>query len=263
MGRGKGMKKKLILLLCVCVFGSMSTITGCSEKKEAKKEETEQKKELKKIGEEKGSDYKIELKNSTGKKITGISVKLIETTEYPENMLKNGEIYEVGESRELYYTVPESNVGGEKELTSGYDIQLTFEDNSTAELHSFPFEDIKKGEICFDEVAYVKYTSVSSKDKVETKEAELAIKTEKEAEAKAAAEAAAQAAAEEAARQEAEEEAARQAAEEAARQAAEEEAARQAAEEAARAEEQQNSNTQNSPEESNSGDGCVQDGLLW
>lgn len=178
-------------------------------------------------------------------------------------MLKNGEIYEVGESRELYYTVPESNVGGEKELTSGYDIQLTFEDNSTAELHSFPFEDIKKGEICFDEVAYVKYTSVSSKDKVETKEAELAIKTEKEAEAKAAAEAAAQAAAEEAARQEAEEEAARQAAEEAARQAAEEEAARQAAEEAARAEEQQNSNTQSSPEESNSGDGCVQDGLLW
>lgn len=69
MGRGKGMKKKLILLLCVCVFGSMSTITGCSEKKEAKKEETEQKKELKKIGEEKGSDYKIELKNSTGKKL--------------------------------------------------------------------------------------------------------------------------------------------------------------------------------------------------
>ena len=59
MGRGKGMKKKLVLLLCVCVFGSMSTITGCSEKKEAKKEETEQKKELKKIGEEKGRMKKL------------------------------------------------------------------------------------------------------------------------------------------------------------------------------------------------------------
>ena len=53
------MKKKLVLLLCVCVFGSMSTITGCSEKKEAKKEETEQKKELKKIGEEKGRMKKL------------------------------------------------------------------------------------------------------------------------------------------------------------------------------------------------------------
>lgn len=256
------MKKKLVLVLCVCMFGSVSMATGCSEKQEQKKEVTEEKKELKKIGEEKGSDYKVELKNHTGKKITGVRIKLIEDMEYPENMLKHGDIYENGESRELYYSTPKKSAGGEqgeKELTPGYDIQLTFEDNSVAELHSFPFEDIKKGEICLEEVAYIKYKSVSSKDEVATKEAELAIKAQKESEMKAAAEAAAKAAAEEAARKEAE----AQAAAEAARQAAEEEAARQAAEEAARAAERQNSSTQSSPEESSAGDGCVEDGLLW
>ena len=253
------MKKKLLMILCVCILGAMAVTTGCSEKKEPKQKMTEKVENLKKIGNEKNSDYKVELKNSTGKKIIGFSVKLMEESTYPANMLESGDIYDAGESRELYYKVPKkfaSGEAGEKELTPGYDIQLTFEDSSVMELHAFPFEDIKKGEICFEEVAYLKYTSVASKEKVDTKEAELMIKSQKEAERQATEEAARQEAerqaAEEAARQEAE----RQAAEEAARQ----EAERQAAEEAAA--QQQNDNAQDNSAET-AGDGCVQDGLLW
>lgn len=262
-------------MFCICILGVMAVTAGCSEKKEPKQKTTQKAEKLKKIGKEKDSDYKVELKNSTGKEIIGVSVKLMEESTYPANMLENGDVYGVGESRELYYKVPQKPVSGEngeKELTPGYDIQLTFADNSIAELHAFPFADIKKGELCFEEVAYLKYTSVASKEKVDTKESELMIKDQKAAEVKAAEEAAkqeaeaqaAQKAEEEAARQEAE----RQAAEEAARQ----EAERQAAEEAARQEaerqaeeaaaQQQNDNVQNNSGET-AGDGCVQDGLLW
>lgn len=254
------MKKKLLALLCISIAGAMFITVGCSAKKEAPKVTEEKSKKLESIGIEKDSDYKVELKNNTGKKIISLSVKVMEDTAYPESMLKAGEIFEAGESRNLFYKAPETSVTGEqgdKMLNPGYDIQLAFEDNTIAELHAFPFEDIKKGEICFEEVAYLKYTSKSSKQKVDTKEAELAVKDQKEA----AEEEAARQAAEEAARKAAEEEAAHQAAEEAARKAAEEEAARQAAEEAARRQAEQQNNSQDDAQ--TAGDGCVQDGLLW
>lgn len=228
------MKKKLLLLACLCMMGVMVLTTGCSDKKEETTKTTEEKEpELKTIGTESEDAFKVELKNSTGKDITAISVKLTETAEYPATMLEAGDVFADEESRILYYKAEEATAdtanaedANAKVLTQGYDIQLTFEDSSTAELHSFPFEDIEKGEICFaDEVAYVSYTSVSTEQKVETKEAELTIKADKEAaEKKAAEEAAAQAAAE----QKAAEEAAAQAA---AEQAAAEAAAAQAAQE--------------------------------
>lgn len=256
------MRKKL-MIIGVCILGCMFMVAGCSTQKKEKKIVVEEKKEeLKSIGSEKESDYKVELKNNTGKKIIGVSVKLMEEEAYPENMLKSGDIYEVGESRNLFYMIPkkieemEASEEGDKELTPGYDVLLTFEDNNVLELHSFPFDDIKKGEICLsDGIVYLKYVSVGSKEKVETKGAELAIKSQKEeavareAEEAARAEAAAQeAAAEEAARAEA---------------AAQEAAAREAAEEAARAEATQQNNANNSSEESDGEDSCLGDGLLY
>ena len=229
------MKKKLLLAACLCMIGIMGLATGCSDKETEEKAASTEKKEeeLKVIGTESEDAFKVELKNSTGKDITAISVKLTETAEYPATMLAAGDVFADEESRILYYKAEEATAdtanaedANAKVLTQGYDIQLTFEDSSTAELHSFPFEDIEKGEICFaDEVAYVSYTSVSTEQKVETKEAELTIKADQEAaEKKAAEEAAAQAAAE----QKAAEEAAAQAA---AEQAAAEAAAAQAAQE--------------------------------
>ena len=209
-------------LISFCL-GNTGMTSGCGDKKEETPVVEEKEPELKTIGKEDKEAFKVEIKNATGKTIKGIAIKQTDEESYPENMLEDGDVFTDQESRNLYYKAPEdttketeentedmaaeSEKAQEKELEQGYDIQLTFEDDSTAELHAFPFEDIEKGEICYeDDVAYLTYTSVASKEELNTKEAELAVKV---AEQKAAEEAAAQAAAEQkAAEQKAAEEAA-------------------------------------------------------
>ena len=217
------MKRKVLIALCVCMIGVAGMTSGCGDKKEETPVVEEKEPELKTIGKEDKEAFKVEIKNATGKTIKGIAIKQTDEESYPENMLEDGDVFTDQESRNLYYKAPEdttketeentedmaaeSEKAQEKELEQGYDIQLTIEDDSTAELHAFPFEDIEKGEICYeDDVAYLTYTSVASKEELNTKEAELAVKV---AEQKAAEEAAAQAAAEQkAAEQKAAEEAA-------------------------------------------------------
>ena len=290
------MKRKVLVTLCLCMIGLAGTVTGCGSKKEETPVVEEEKKEpeLKAIGQEDKEAFKVEVKNATGKNIKGVAIKLTDEDAYPENMLEEGDAFADQESRNLYYKALEKNenedvteesettendgTGDEKVLEQGYDVQLTFEDDSTAELHAFPFGDIEKGDLCYaDDVAYLTYTSIESKEQIDTKEAELAVK--QAAEQKAAEEAAAQAAAE----QKAAEEAAAQAAAE--QKAAEEAAARKKeAEQAAAASKQQkssgnstssNNNSNPAPSESysNSGDtgnsessgddGCLDDGLLY
>ena len=290
------MKRKVLVILCLCMIGLAGTVTGCGSEKEETPVVEEEKKEpeLKAIGQEDKEAFKVEVKNTTGKNIKGVAIKLTDEEAYPENMLEEGDVFADQESRNLYYKALEKNENedvmeesettendgteDEKVLEQGYDVQLTFEDDSTAELHAFPFGDIEKGDLCYaDDVAYLTYTSIESKEQIDTKEAELAVK--QAAEQKAAEEAAAQAAAE----QKAAEEAAAQAAAE--QKAAEEAAARKKeAEQAAAASKQQkssgnstssNNNSNPAPSESysNSGDtgnsessgddGCLDDGLLY
>ena len=211
------MKRKVLIALCFCMIGVAGMTSGCGDKKEETPVVEEKESELKTIGQEDKEAFKVEIKNATGKNIKGITIKQTDEESYPENMLEDGDVFTDQESRTLYYKVPEQSTEvseesaedtavesegtPEKELEQGYDIQLTFEDDSTAELHAFPFEDIEKGEICYeDDVAYLTYTSVASKEELNTKEAELAVKA---AEQKAAEEAAAQAAAEQKAAEEA------------------------------------------------------------
>lgn len=211
------MKRKVLIALCFCMIGVAGMTSGCGDKKEETPVVEEKEPELKTIGQEDKEAFKVEIKNATGKNIKGITIKQTDEESYPENMLEDGDVFTDQESRNLYYKVPEQSTEvseesaedtavesegtQEKELEQGYDIQLTFEDDSTAELHAFPFEDIEKGEICYeDDVAYLTYTSVASKEELNTKEAELAVKA---AEQKAAEEAAAQAAAEQKAAEEA------------------------------------------------------------
>ena len=294
------MKRKVLVTLCLCMIGLAGTVTGCGSKKEETPVVEEEKKEpeLKAIGQEDKEAFKVEVKNATGKKIKGVAIKLTDEDAYPENMLEEGDVFADQESRNLYYKALEKNenedvteesettendgTDDEKVLEQGYDVQLTFEDDSTAELHAFPFGDIEKGDLCYaDDVAYLTYTSIESKEQIDTKEAELAVKQAAE---QKAAEEAAQAAAEQKA---AEEAAAQAAAEQAAaeQKAAEEAAARKKeAEQAAAASKQQkssgnstssNNNSNPAPSESysNSGDtgnsessgddGCLDDGLLY
>ena len=294
------MKRKVLVTLCLCMIGLAGTVTGCGSKKEETRVVEEEKKEpeLKAIGQEDKEAFKVEVKNATGKNIKGVAIKLTDEDAYPENMLEEGDVFADQESRNLYYKALEKNenedvteefettendgTDDEKVLEQGYDVQLTFEDDSTAELHAFPFGDIEKGDLCYaDDVAYLTYTSIESKEQIDTKEAELAVKQAAE---QKAAEEAAQAAAEQKA---AEEAAAQAAAEQAAaeQKAAEEAAARKKeAEQAAAASKQQkssgnstssNNNSNPAPSESysNSGDtgnsessgddGCLDDGLLY
>ena len=294
------MKRKVLVTLCLCMIGLAGTVTGCGSKKEETPVVEEEKKEpeLKAIGQEDKEAFKVEVKNATGKNIKGVAIKLTDEDAYPENMLEEGDVFADQESRNLYYKALEKNenedvteefettendgTDDEKVLEQGYDVQVTFEDDSTAELHAFPFGDIEKGDLCYaDDVAYLTYTSIESKEQIDTKEAELAVKQAAE---QKAAEEAAQAAAEQKA---AEEAAAQAAAEQAAaeQKAAEEAAARKKeAEQAAAASKQQkssgnstssNNNSNPAPSESysNSGDtgnsessgddGCLDDGLLY
>lgn len=189
------MKKKLAAALYVGMVCMTMTLLGCaSQEDSADKAAATQQEQLKTIGTEENADGKVTLKNATGKEIAGVSIKYTGDEAYPENMLADGDVFEADESRILCYTKPKAE--------EAYDVQLTFADATTAELHSFPFEDIEDGEILYaDDVAYVSYTSLKTKEKVETKEAELAIREQQARVAEE--EAAAQKAAEEAAAQKA------------------------------------------------------------
>ena len=191
------MKKKIITIAFVGIM-ALSMI-GCGKKEEetkatesteaATESETETEEEtFKAIGTEKEAENVVcvKLKNSTGKNITGVAVKLAEDEEFPVNMLTEKDVFEINEERNLFYeTVSDANKETESEetgedeklLTPGYDIQITFEDETVKVLHAFPFEDIKEGELQLeDDVAFVKYESISTKQVVSTKEAELVIK---------------------------------------------------------------------------------------
>lgn len=280
------MKKKILVTLCLTVSLAVLTMTGCKKEEETEvpdqetveEEQVEEEEVLKTIGVEEQDAFKVKLTNSTGKDIKGLSIKMIDEEEFPESLIEaEGDVYAIDESVYLYYKpteeeqTEEAAEGDEDErlLTPGYDIQLTFADDSVVVLHSFPFDDIEEGALYLEEeVAFLKYDSVSSGDSVETKEAELAIKEQEKAAAEAAQKAAEEQAAAEAA-------AAEQAAAEAA--AAEQAAAEQAAAEAAAAKSSSSSgggsssgNTASTTDSGNSGssggtsndDGCVGDDAL-
>lgn len=203
------MKKilKLLVLSFTCFF---FILAGCSAQEEPKEEKVE----LKTIGEKtKGENvYKVALTNSTGKTIKGFAIKTGTMDSFGENMLDEDDEFADEEKRVLYYDATtaiqeneEAQKDAEMQTSPDYTIQLIFDDDSTTELHSFPFTDVEKASIKFnneESVAYIDYTSIEQDKKVSTEEAEIRIKQENIA-AQQAAEAAAQQAAQEQAQQEA------------------------------------------------------------
>ena len=200
------------LLVLACAL-----LTGCGKKEEATTTEVttteatteattteatteatpiDAEEELPAIGTESADAIKVKLTNKTGKDITGVAVKNMDSEAWSDNLLTDKE------KRYLYYTpdASEENSTESEEgdiLTyAGYDIQLTFADETTMTLHALSLEDIKEGEILLaDDVCYVSYESVATGETLDTKDTEIAVKEQEEAEAQAAAEAAAAAAA--------------------------------------------------------------------
>ena len=128
--------------------------------------------------------FSVKLKNLTGKVITGVTVKNEKDEEYPDNFLKEEDKFEADEERVLWFDPSakdkadeenkdssndtkettdteetktedaktdekaegEDKDDAEKEIPK-YNIQLTFEDGTTAEIHTFPFGDTEEAEL--------------------------------------------------------------------------------------------------------------------
>ena len=160
--------------------------------------------DLKTIGEKPEGDtegvFSAKLKNLTGKVITGFVVKNEKDEEYPDNFLTEEDKFEADEERVLWFdpnAKDKENEGSkdtaddtakteeksdgedkddaEKEIPK-YNIQLTFEDGTTAELHTFPFGDTEEAELHLEgDIAYLVFDSISQKKEFNTLETEKAL----------------------------------------------------------------------------------------
>lgn len=204
------MKKKLFTAFLAGVLGSAVILSGSVSTFAAEAEtETEvSKDQALNIGENVEGAFRVMLTNHMGKDIK--AVKISENTQYDEkeNLMQEEDIFAADEERMLCY-LPEVKEETDKEETDKeekkddekvpeapvYNIQFTFTDDTTAEIHTFPFGDIESGELCMEEdIAYLIFEAVSLKEEINTLETEktiaATIKAQKEA-AEAAAAAAA------------------------------------------------------------------------
>jgi len=199
-------KIKLFLVLICAVLIALAA-AGCGSSQTVQKKATK-KSSLPAIGKVQSGKYvyAINTTNKTGKTITGFTIKDSSMDAYPKNMITTKKPFTNGQKRRLYYNakmaIQKSSKKSTKELNASFSIQLTFDDNSTIELHNVPFDDIKSMEIDYDQdqsLAYLTYVSKGTKEKVSTLSDETKIK--KDAEAAAAAKAQQQAQAQAAAAQ--------------------------------------------------------------
>lgn len=201
------MKKKILTALFAGIFGSTVIVSGSvctfAAETDVAEESTEDTAEPKTIGakEKEEGAFSVKLKNATGKDIKDIKIKVSGHSEFAdtENLLEKDEVFTAEEERILNYlpkvkeeTEEKKEDTKEKEEPLVFDIQLTFADDTTAVVHTFPFGDIEEGEICMDgELAYLVFESVNLKKEVNTLETETTIaetiKAQKEAAAQAAA----------------------------------------------------------------------------
>ena len=120
------------------------------EADEADKEESAAKKkeELKKIGEKTDDCIAFKLKNGTDKKITGLAIKASDETEFPENMMEADDAFELKEKKKVYFaketdeTTEESTDEVSEDVAPTYDLHLTFEDGTTADVHGVELENL-------------------------------------------------------------------------------------------------------------------------
>lgn len=118
------------------------------------------------IGVPTGDLYEGDLTNTTGKGIKVFQIKLDSAEEFGKNLLEDGDVFENDETRSLYFEKPEEAAWVEN---PSYQVRLTFEDDTMAVLHGFPFGDMENTKICMSEgMAYLVYDSISQNASVNT-----------------------------------------------------------------------------------------------
>ena len=183
------MKKNLIKTMTAAALAGLLTMTAgygvCAAEETSAAPQGQEEAELKTIGEKAEGEtiFAVKLTNSTGKNITGLAVKGAKEAAYPENMLEEGDVFGQDEERVLYYdsaavleAVEAENEGDEIRplVRPIYNIQVTFDDETVQELHSFPFGDAEEAVLCQgEEVLYITYVSLSAGTEFNTEEAEL------------------------------------------------------------------------------------------
>ena len=201
------MKKKIVTVLMTAMLGSsilfaqtaMAADTAEQTEDTAQADETSEEKteELKTIGEKPEKETEgildVKLKNLTGKVITGFTIKNEKDEKYPDNFLKEDDKFAADEERELWFDLNKKDETSDAEKTEDakteenaenteekeipkYNIQLTFEDGTTSEIHTFPFGDTEEAELHLEgSVAYLVFDSASQKKSINTLENEKAL----------------------------------------------------------------------------------------
>lgn len=233
-------QRKGILIAAAMAVLCLGLMAGCSDQQEAE--------EIKPLG----KIYEATLENATGRDITGLQTRDSASEGFSENKLLGGDIFAKEEKRHLICDVTKAVTDAEADAQC--DICLTFEGGQQMVLTDVPFSDMDECRLCLeDDVAFLTYVSLETKEEVSTKDTELKLKAE--AEKRAAEEAKKKA--EEEAKKKAEEEARKKAAAEAAAARAQREAAAQAARQRAAAKQTTSRSKSSGGSKPKNADGCI------
>ena len=198
------MKKKIVTVLMTAAIGTsmlagqtvMAAETTTETAAETKTDEDKASDEIeeKTIGKKPETDkdaegvFSLKFKNLTGKVITGVTVKNEKDEKYPDNFLEKDDKFAADEERTLWFdpnaakdeaantdTAEDKGTEAAEEVQK-YDMQITFEDETTATLHTLPFGDTDVAELHLEgDVAYIIFDSKDLKKSVNTKETEQAL----------------------------------------------------------------------------------------
>ena len=185
------MKKKIVTILMTAAIGT-SLLAGqavmaadTETATEAKADDTGDSKETeeeKTIGKKPETDkdaegvFSLKFKNLTGKVITEVTVKNEKDEKYPDNFLEKDDKFAADEERTLWFDPNADTEEASEPEVQKYDMQITFEDGTTATLHTLPFGDTEEAELHLEgEVAYIVFDSKDLKKSVNTKETEQAL----------------------------------------------------------------------------------------
>lgn len=110
----------------------------------------------------------VSLTNSTGKVLRGIYLRTSGSEEWGENLIPTESSVKVSEEVQMYYTPSE-------ETDAVYDLQIVISSDEAYEIYSADLSDMEKTSLLIqDDMAFLRYMSLSSKKEMNTKDNEQA-----------------------------------------------------------------------------------------